>query len=464
MFDTRFDGHSVLSCKMDSEDIAKTLTAAAKSQDLDIWSHSVKAGKALHIQVPSEKRGYWEHEHGCKPMIEDVQEVIDQQFKHAAMMRGLKSAEVLLGEGEGSDDWYGQYHRFDEIVSRTKKLAEKHPGQAKFVSSIGKSHEGRNIPVIHISGDTKSNKPQIWINGGQHAREWIAPAAVMYMTERLLTDYKTKPEELGENAEEKSRVQKAKKLMDKFEFVVAPVINPDGYEYSFTGNRLWRKNRRKNEDGTYGVDLNRNWDNHWGEGGASTRPSATDYQGPSVASEPEVQACQNYIKKLDHSVAGIDFHSYGELILRSKGWTKKMSHDESLLRNVATGMKKAISKDRGTQYTSETAAGLYPTTGSTDDWMSEQAKMWGHGWTVELPDSERGGKGFLLPANQILPASKEVYHGLLSFGENMKKQHEERKRLGAKAWSRSIRRKTHEELSHLQGMEFDDAELVTLEA
>merc|ERR1719231_1854529 len=163
------------------------------------------------------------------------------------------------------------------------------------------------------------------------------------MTEQLLNDYSAGRElgeslHSGEQTAETERLGKVKKLMDKFEFVVAPVINPDGYEYSFSGNRLWRKNRRKNGDGSYGVDLNRNWDNHWGEGGASKNPAATDYQGPSVASEPEVKACQDYIKKLDHRIAGIDFHSYGDLILRSKGWTKNKSHDESLLRKVGEVM------------------------------------------------------------------------------------------------------------------------------
>jgi len=437
-FDTRFDGHSVLSCEMQSDEMARELTGAAMSQDLDIWSHSVKAGKALHIQVPDARRQFWESK-GCKPMIEDVQEIIDQQSTHAAMLHGLKGAEVLIGEGEGTDqNWYSQYQRFDEIVRKTKELADNHPGEAKFVKSIGKSVEGRDIPVIHLTGDSAKGeqKPQIWLNGGQHAREWIAPAAVMYMTEHLLKDYKTDPE--------------VKKIMDKFEFVVAPVINPDGYDYSHTGNRLWRKNRRKNADNTYGVDLNRNWGNHWGEGGASTRPSATDYQGTHAASEPEVQACQGYIKKMKHAVAGIDFHSYGNMILRSKGWSKKTDHDESLLAKVAADMKSAISQKRGTQYVSEEAAGLYPTTGSTDDWMSEEGRMWGHGWTIELPDSQGGGKGFLLPASEILPASEEIYAGLKSFAKNMCDQHEERERMGSKEWSAAIRRKTFEMIEEAQ--------------
>merc|ERR1712072_1495888 len=107
---------------------------------------------------------------------------------------------------------------------------------------------------------------------------------------------------------------------------------------------------------------------------------------------------------------------------------------------MGSDMKAAIKKESkgSTKYKSETAAGLYPTTGSTDDWMSENAKMWGHGWTVELPDSDKGGHGFLLPASQILPASKEIYQGLLSFVDNLADAHKQREKLGVKEWTAQL--------------------------
>jgi len=457
-FDISFDGHSVMSCDITTEQRAEEMVNAARNQNLDVWSHRVHKGSQFHVQVNAEQRPYWEKQFGCGTYIEDVQRIIDQQFEHAATVRGIAGVEALLGESESeeNDAWYDQYHRFEDIVKHTKALADKHPELTKWVPSIGKSNENRDIPVIHITGHpdeaelgedgAPKGKPQVWINGGQHAREWIAPATVTYMSQKLLSDYKK-----GD--------PKVKKLMNKFEFVVAPVINPDGYEYSHTGNRLWRKNMSKNKDGSRGVDLNRNWANHWGEGGASTSPSAIDYQGPSVASEPEVKACQSYIKKLPRGVAGIDFHSYGELILRSKGWTRNKSEDENLLNKMAEDMKTTISKVRGTKYTSEVAAGLYPTTGSTDDWMSENAKMWGHGWTIELPGKEHGKHGFLLPASEIKPASKEMYEGFKDFAQNLDKEETKRLKMGEEkwrmAWQRFNRRDSKatdkDELSKLLG-------------
>jgi len=94
------------------------------------------------------------------------------------------------------------------------------------------------------------------ISGGQHAREWIAPAAVMYVVEKLARGYGVDPE--------------ITTMLQSYEFAIAPILNPDGYEYSRTTFRYWRKNRRVNRDGSFGVDLNRNWDSHWREVGSLT--------------------------------------------------------------------------------------------------------------------------------------------------------------------------------------------------
>jgi len=457
-YEVRFDGHAVLSCKIHGEDTAAAMVTAAEDQGLDVWSHRIHQGRNFHVQVGTEQRQWWEKRFGCGTYIEDLQKMIDEQELEAKEANPeVPGVETLLGEGEHSDSWYTKYHRFDDIVKRMQQVAKGHPTLAKFVPSIGKSREGRDIPVVHITGEPKASlagskgKPQIWFNGGQHAREWIAPATVHYIYERLLADYKKKK-------------PLATKLLNKFEFVVAPVINPDGYEYSFTGNRLWRKNRSKNADGSRGVDLNRNWGNHWGQGGASTNPKAIDYQGPSEASEPEVQACQKYIQSLPRKMAGVDFHSYGEMILRSKGWTKQKSADENLLRKMAHDMKQGIAKVKGTKYKSEVAAGLYPTTGSTDDWMSEQGKMWGHGWTVELPGRQHGHHGFLLPASAIKGAAQEMYHGFSNFALNLTKEERKRERLGEELWQsqwRMSKRRSDEEKEkdELEGLLGSPAEL-----
>jgi murein tripeptide amidase MpaA len=70
------------------------------------------------------------------------------------------------------------------------------------------------------------NKRQIWINGGIHAREWISSHVAMFLIKQLITGY-------GKDAV-------STRLLDNYEFVFAPHINPDGYEYSRKVNRMVR--------------------------------------------------------------------------------------------------------------------------------------------------------------------------------------------------------------------------------
>ena len=103
------------------------------------------------------------------------------------------------------------------------------------------------------------------------------------------------------------------KVLTLFEIAVVPCTNPDGYEYSHTTDRMWRKNRRINRDGSRGVDLNRNWDDYWGQKGTSMVARSDIYGGTHAASEPEVSAIADYILRLKNRLIGIDVHSYSQV-------------------------------------------------------------------------------------------------------------------------------------------------------
>lgn len=134
------------------------------------------------------------------------------------------------------------------------------------------------------------------INAAQHAREWIALTTALYTLTSLLSSYSAHPA-----------------FLDSFEFFFSPLANPDGYEYTWSGDRYWRKNMR----GGYGVDMNRNWPYYWGyDWGSSDARYSETYRGPKPLSEPETQALYNAIMSLPRRFALIDFHSFGQLILR----------------------------------------------------------------------------------------------------------------------------------------------------
>lgn len=199
-------------------------------------------------------------------------------------------------------------------------------------------------------------------------------------------------------------------ILDSFELVIAPIINPDGYEFSRSGDRMWRKNRKRNTNGSTGVDLNRNWDAHWGEVGSSRIPSAQTYQGLKAHSEPEVMHAANYIKSLRNRAAGVDVHSYGQFVLRNYGWTVTATKKEVYLKRLGDAIADAMNSLFSSGYVSQRSSALYPSGGSMDDWMFDKAEM--PGFTIELRD--HGEYGFVLPPEFIIPTGEELLAGILA--------------------------------------------------
>ena len=136
-----------------------------------------------------------------------------------------------------------------QIGQWLEKLAKKKPYFE--VKKIGnKTYEKRNLHLFRINKAGRG-KPNVVIQAGAHAREWISIATCLYLIEQLTSS-------------------KAAKYINELNFHIVPVLNPDGYEYSRTPwNRYWRKNRNPNKRRNNwlkckGVDLNRNWSYHWG--------------------------------------------------------------------------------------------------------------------------------------------------------------------------------------------------------
>ncbi len=168
--------------------------------------------------------------------------------------------------------FYTAYRTLAEISDLIDTIVATNPAIASRVS-VGTSLEERDIFGIVIKGvNAPADAPVFVINGCQHAREWVSPMAVCYTAEQLVTQYGTDPQ--------------ITELVDSIEFHIVPVVNPDGYVYTWSTDRYWRKNRRNNGNGTFGVDLNRNWSLQWGGAGSSGSSSSDLYRGPSPFSEP----------------------------------------------------------------------------------------------------------------------------------------------------------------------------------
>lgn len=206
-----------------------------------------------------------------------------------------------------NQDEMGGFLTYTELVARLNQIHTAYPNITTAPYSIGQSWEGRDLWVIKVSDNPSvdEDEPEVWYDGLHHAREPIGMQLLIYFIEYLCQNY-------GMNAQVDS-------VINYRELFVLPCSNPDGYCYNEqiapTGGGQWRKNRRNN-GGSYGVDLNRNYAWQWGYDnvGSSGSPSSDTYRGPSPASEPETQAICNYINTR-HIALSHSYHSYGDMCL-----------------------------------------------------------------------------------------------------------------------------------------------------
>ncbi|MBL8763594.1 MAG: hypothetical protein JNM07_04925 [Phycisphaerae bacterium] len=294
----------------------------------------------------------------------------------------------LAGAAQGRA-WFDDYKTYDQISAYADTLVALNPQVAQRVT-VGSSLEGRSIFAIKIGKATGGTKPGVIFNGCQHAREWISPMTNMFIADALVRGYGTDARITG--------------LLDTADVYVVPIVNPDGYVYTWSTNRLWRKNRRNNGDGTFGVDLNRNWGYQWGGEGASTSTSSDTYRGTGPFSEPETAALSAFIAARPSLVSHIDFHSYSELILSPWGYTSALPSNHARFVELNTGMQDAIRNVHGLTYTAgPTYTTIYPASGVSSDWTAGARGMLG--WGIELRDT--GTNGFVLPPDQIVPTGEE---------------------------------------------------------
>jgi murein tripeptide amidase MpaA len=263
---------------------------------------------------------------------------------------------------------------------------------------IGKSGQGNDMHAIIITASS-SPQPRFYFQCQIHAREWISGMTCAYVINYLLENHK--------------KDDAVTRILEESELHIIPIINPDGFKYTRSNDRMWRKNRSTNTGSTcFGTDLNRNYNDHWAGGGSSTNPCSETFMGKAAASEVEVQISSKYFQSIAPVVGGIDWHSYSQLVLRPYGWTSANSPDEARLKQIGDSISASILGVHGMRFTSQKSIDLYVTTGTASDWFYGKEATAGNqgykaaGYTIELRDT--GDYGFQLPANQIIPQGEEI--------------------------------------------------------
>lgn len=386
--------HNYAGCKAVRAYLAdEKQVAEVQTWELDVWSRESTLAVGWNDMVVNEKQ-----EEELTKLSIAYETLIDSIEDH------LEESQRDLDESRSSaamaEDFFVAYHTYAEYVAYWKSLSTNHSKIATYIQAVANTIDGRDIPGIVVTGTSGSNKKKIFISGGQHAREWVSPATVTYIITQLVTKY-------GSDST-------ITNLLNSAVIHFVPMVNPDGYTYTWqsSSNRLWRKNRRLNTGGSYGVDLNRNWDDHWGGEGSSPTPTSDTYRGTAAFSEPESRGVAHYVNTHGPFNGAIDYHSYSQLILRPYGWTNKPAPNEALAKSVGDTMRARILAVHNVAYTSQASWQLYYTTGSAQDWYYTQAKI-PLSYTIELRDT--GTYGFQLPASQIKPCGAENLAGFLYF-------------------------------------------------
>ncbi len=385
---TPYEGHSVV--RLVPRDHRELRTLLALTDDL--WSHAAAPGLKVDARLtPEAMRALERTGIRFETLIADVGAAVRAERERLA-------AGGADGGVAGGDPFFADFRDLAAIDTKLQDLAAARPDLVT-LETIGTSIEGRPIRAIRISRDPAL--PAIALNCTQHAREWISPMVGMAIADALVD---------GEGSDPRVTA-----ILSRVEVWVIPVVNPDGYTHSWGPERLWRKNRRVNSDGSIGVDLNRNWGYQWGGAGASTVPSNDTYRGTAPFSEPESQALRDLHLARPDIVASIDFHAYGQLILSPWGYTTAANPQAAMFGELGNRMKAAIAAETQANYTSgPIGSTLYLASGGMVDWAyGERGQV---SYTIELRDLGQGG--FVLPVPQIEPTVRENLAATFEFLES----------------------------------------------
>jgi len=398
-----YTGHQLVRTRPRTAEQTEALQKLQHEAGVDFWLEPA-LGRNVDIRVAPEQADdlhrFFNHS-GLEVDIlnNNIQKLLDQ----VKMVKGSSRSGHSM-------DWT-DYHPLEDMYSYWDYLEATYDWIS--TETIGQSYEGTDMRVLKVCRDATGcgNKPAMWFDGGIHAREWVSPAVATYMAMELIENDDAHPD-----------------LTKELDWYIVPVMNPDGYRYTQTNDRMWRKTRSPNTGGCFGTDANRNWGFHWNTGGSSSNPCADTYMGSEAFSEIENKNARDFIwANKDQIKFYNNMHSYSQLILLPWGFgydlpnniddlTRvglfshivsdflRLFHPVLQMANLGHDALKAV-------HNKEYEVGcipcmLYPASGGTLDWTLGEAGI-PYSYAMELRDT--GNYGFILPPDQIIPTGEEVW-------------------------------------------------------
>ncbi|KAK5850284.1 hypothetical protein PBY51_014546 [Eleginops maclovinus] len=405
LYNNRYSGDQVFRITPREEREVKLLQSILGHMKVDLWQpnsatliclnntvdvHVTRNDtQRLHARLQREHIDY-------RVFISDLQREIQKQT-------GSRSSRKRRSESQYD---YEVYHSLDEIQSWMFEMNRTHSDLVDMFS-VGKSYEGRPLYVLQIGKRSRQQKKAVWIDCGVHAREWIGPAFCQWFVKEVINSYQYD--------------SVTRRLLNQLSFYIMPVFNVDGYHFSWTTDRFWRKTRSKNHKfHCRGTDANRNWKVKWCEEGASSHPCDDTYCGPFPESEPEVKAVAKFLRKNRKRVkAYISIHAYAQMLLYPYSYKYASIPNFSCVESAAHSAVSALYSAYGVRYRYGPASTtLYVSSGSSIDWAYRNGIS--YAFAFELRDT--GYYGFLLPESLISPTCTETLRAVKAISQGLLKK------------------------------------------
>ncbi len=319
------------------------------------------------------------------------------------------------------------YRSYAQMVTELMQLQSQYPGLMQtsvLGTGWGGIYAGQDIPfyqnfdhqlwAVKVSANVLQNEdePAFFFVGEHHAREPLSTEVCMGILIHLLENYGSDPVVTN--------------ILDTSEIWIVPLLNPDGHKIVIDQTDVWwRKNVRDNNsnqtfdhdsagNGMDGVDLNRNYGYYWGHTNATDYIPAATYHGPSAFSEPETQAFRDFLLGR-RFLAGIGYHTYGQYVLYPYGYVEGIQAPDKIeLQALAQEMASLLPGVSGGYYLPGPSYGLYPVSGSLDDWAYSQTGAFSY--TIEMATQ------FIPPASQVPQIVQHQVNGALAMMQRKNKK------------------------------------------
>ncbi|MCJ1438907.1 putative metallocarboxypeptidase ecm14 [Xylographa pallens] len=436
----RYGGDVVLRFRIHQKDEAKALAEAVNVLFLDVWEFNtewvdIRLAKDVIPSLLGLLPASLSKSH--TPLMHDLAQTIFESYPSSFSdepeqpshhtHRGFTPS--LQKTPDETNIFFQQYQPLSVIQPWLRLMESLFPTHVRLID-IGITYEGRNIPALRVGvHPTNVEKPMdprktIIVAGGSHAREWISTSSVNYVAFSLITEY--------------GKSKKMTKLVEEFDWIFIPTLNPDGYVFTWENDRLWRKNRQQtNLRFCKGLDLDRTYGFEWDGHATKSNPCSESFSGEGPFQGVETSRFANWVKNETEQnnakfVGFLDFHSYSQQILYPYSYSCS-SAPPSLenLEELALGMAKAIRHVNGEKYEITSACEgsvisnkkgkkvqeIWPRIetggGSALDWFYHEVNVT---YSYQLKLRDTGSYGFLLPSKNIVPTGKEVFAAVTYFG------------------------------------------------